>query len=87
MQELLTYIVQSIVQHPESVDISQVISEDGSHITLRLSVHPDDMGIIIGKEGNVARSLRNIVKVLAAKSDKRVYIDILETSGEHQTES
>ena len=82
MQELLTYIVTSIVHHPDEVAVTQVESEDGQHVTLRLSVHADDMGIIIGKEGNIARSLRNIVKAQALKHNQKVYIDILESGAE-----
>lgn len=78
MQELLTYIVTSIVHHPDSVQVTQMESEDGQHVTLRLSVHPDDMGVIIGRNGNIARSLRNIVKARALKKNQKVYIDILE---------
>jgi predicted RNA-binding protein YlqC (UPF0109 family) len=78
MQELLEYIVRSIVTHPDAVVVTQVMSEDQSHVTLRLAVDQEDMGLIIGKEGNIARSLRNLVKVAAMKQNKRVYIDILE---------
>ena len=59
MQELLTYIVTAIVHHPEAVTVSQVESEDGQHITVRLSVHADDMGLIIGKDGNIAMKHMN----------------------------
>lgn len=82
MQELLTYIVTAIVHHPDEVSVSQLESEDGQHITLRLSVHPEDMGLIIGKEGNIARSLRNIVKAQAIKHNQKVYIDILEANAD-----
>ena len=86
MQELLSYIVKAIVRHPEAVEISQVVNEDGTHITLRLTVDPEDMGLIIGKDGNVARALRNIVKVSAVKQNKRVYIDILESGADQQAD-
>ena len=82
MQELLTFVVKSIVNHPDDVVVTSVSSEDGQHITLRLSVNPADMGTIIGREGNVARSLRNLVKVAAVKHDQRVYIDILESTSQ-----
>ncbi len=86
MQELLAYIVTAIVHHPEDVAVTEIFSEDGEHVTLRLKVNPEDMGLIIGREGNVARALRNIVKVSAMKNNKRVYIDIIE-SGEIDAES
>jgi uncharacterized protein len=86
MQELLTFIVSAIVHHSEAVKVTQVESEDGQHVTLRLSVHPDDMGIIIGKGGNIARALRNIVKARAVKNNQKVYIDILESGQEAEVE-
>lgn len=79
MDALLLYIIQHIVTYPEDARVAQVESEDGQHVTLRLSVNPEDMGIVIGKDGNVARSLRNVLKVAAIKSHQRVYLDILES--------
>jgi predicted RNA-binding protein YlqC (UPF0109 family) len=80
MDSLLLYIVQRMVTHPDDVAVTPVESEDGQHLTLRLSVHQDDMGLVIGKDGNIARSLRNLLKVAAMKQHKRVYLDILEAA-------
>ena len=79
MDELLTFIVQHIVQNPDDVRVTAVPSEDGQHLTLRLSVNPEDMGMVIGRDGNTARSLRNLLKVAAIKNHQRVYLDILES--------
>lgn len=87
MTELLSYIVTSIVRHPEDVKVSQVENEDGTHITLRLAVHPDDMGLIIGRQGSIARALRNIVKAKALQHGSKVYIDILEANGDQSAAS
>jgi predicted RNA-binding protein YlqC (UPF0109 family) len=87
MRELLHYVVTAIVHHPDDVVITEVVSEDGSHLTLRLSVNQEDMGLIIGRDGNIARSLRNIVKVLAIKHNQRVFIDILESTPASSTEA
>lgn len=81
MDELLTFIVQHIVEHPDDVEVIAVPSEDGQHLTLRLSVNPEDMGMVIGRDGNTARSLRNLLKVAAIKNHQRVYLDILESNG------
>jgi predicted RNA-binding protein YlqC (UPF0109 family) len=80
MDSLLTYIVQHIVNHPEEVVVTSIPSEDGQQVNLQLSVHPEDMGIVIGKDGNIARALRNLLKVGALKQQQRVYLDILEAS-------
>lgn len=82
MDSLLTYIVQHIVSRPEDVRVSQVVSDDGQHLSLRLSVNQEDMGMVIGKDGNIARSLRNLLKVAALKHNQRVYLDILESGAE-----
>lgn len=86
MQELLSFIVTAIVRHPEDVVVTQVESEDSQHITLRLTVHPEDMGLIIGKGGNIARSLRSIVKAKAIKNSQKVYIDIIEAGSTSNTD-
>ncbi len=80
MNELIAYIAQSIVQHPDQVVVTEDLSEDNNTTTLHLTVHPDDMGSIIGKDGNIARALRSIAKALAIKQGQRVYIDIVETA-------
>jgi predicted RNA-binding protein YlqC (UPF0109 family) len=79
MQELLTFIVKKIVTQPDDVLVTSFESEDGQQLTLRLSVNQEDMGLVIGREGNVARSLRNVLKVAALKQHQRVYLDILES--------
>jgi predicted RNA-binding protein YlqC (UPF0109 family) len=86
MDDLLTYIVRHIVTHPDEVAVSQVISEDEQHLTLRLAVNQQDMGLVIGKDGNTARALRNILKVAALKSNQRVYLDILEAGADAPTQ-
>lgn len=82
MQELISYIAKQIVDHPSSVEVSQIISDDDQSVTIRLTVHPDDMGSIIGKDGNIARSLRSIAKSSALKQNRKVFVDILEAPQE-----
>lgn len=78
MEDLLTFVVKNIVTKPDEVNVTSFESEDGENVTLRLSVSQEDMGLVIGREGNIARSLRNLLKVAALKHHKRVYLDILE---------
>lgn len=87
MESLLTYIVQHIVTHPEDVVVTEVPSEDGQHLTLRLTVNQEDMGLVIGRDGNIARALRNVLKVGALKHNQRVYLDILDNQTEVEAEA
>ncbi len=75
-QEFVDYVVKAIVDHPEDVRSERTVDEMGVLITL--SVHPEDMGQIIGKEGRTAKSLRTLLRVLGAKTNARVNLKIEE---------
>jgi uncharacterized protein len=74
MKELLHYIACSLVDRPEDVQIKE---RSGRYtITLELSVHPDETGKVIGRNGRVAKAIRDVMSVAAARQNKRVHIDI-----------
>lgn len=75
MKELLTYLAKSLVDSPDSVQVSEVQGERST--ILELKVAPDDMGKVIGKQGRIAQALRTIVKAAAVKSGKRVMVEIM----------
>lgn len=74
MKSLLEVIAKALVDHPDSVVIEEVAQ--GRNKTYRLSVHPDDMGKVIGKQGRIARALRTVVGAKALKENERVTIEI-----------
>ncbi len=74
MKELVELIAKSLVDHPDDVVVTEV--EDEGTITLELTVAPDDMGKVIGKQGRIAKSIRTVVKAAASKGDKKVIVDI-----------
>lgn len=76
MKELVSRIVQAIVDYPEDVRIN--IVESGSTIVIELSVAKSDIGKVIGKQGNMARALRTILSNAATKLKKRSVLQILE---------
>lgn len=76
-KELLEYIVKNLVAYPDKVEISEV--ENEGKITLKLKVAKEDMGRIIGKEGRIIRSIREIIYSYAAKESKKVSVDVEET--------
>jgi uncharacterized protein len=75
-EEFLTYIIQSIVDHPEDVVVSRKIDEMG--VLLTLQVHPNDMGQVIGRAGTVVDAIRTLVRIVGIKIDARVNLKILE---------
>ena len=76
MQPLFTSIAKALVDAPESVNVTQV---DGEKITvLELRVAKEDLGKVIGKQGQTARSMRTILNAVAKKAGKRVVLEIIE---------
>jgi predicted RNA-binding protein YlqC (UPF0109 family) len=75
VKELIETIAKALVDHPEAVRVNTVEKE---RLTVyELSVHPDDMGKVIGKQGRVAKALRTVVNSAAAHSQKRVTVEIV----------
>lgn len=77
--EFVEYIVKNIVDHPDDVKLDRVIDEMGVLITL--SVHPEDMGQVIGREGSTAKSIRTLLRVIGARNNSRVNLKINEPEG------
>jgi len=78
-QALLEYAVKAIVDHPEAVETTRTIDQMG--VLLTLTVHPDDMGKIIGKSGKTAEALRILLRVAGMKGNARVNLKINEPIG------
>jgi uncharacterized protein len=77
MKDLILTIVKPLVDHPENVHID--IEEGANGITYKLSVHPEDMGKVIGKQGKVAKSIRTVVYAAAGSSQqKKIFLEIVE---------
>jgi predicted RNA-binding protein YlqC (UPF0109 family) len=76
MKALIEYIAQSLVEHPEQVQVREVGS--GSRVRIELVVARDDMGRIIGKNGKVANAIRTLLRVGAERAGREVTLDIVE---------
>ena len=74
LKQTLTGIAQAIVDHPEDVVVNEQV--DNSSIDLTLTVAPDDMGMVIGRHGRIAKAIRTVIKAAAAGSGKKVNVDI-----------
>ena len=74
MQEPLKDIAKAIVDSPDEVTVTQ--TEDDNTITLTLTVAPDDMGMVIGRHGKIAKAIRTVIKAASVNSGKKVNVDI-----------
>jgi uncharacterized protein len=75
----LDYVIKALVDNPDGVAITRTVDEMG--VLLTLTVHPDDMGKIIGRDGNIAKALRTLLRVVGMKHNARVNLKINEPAG------
>jgi hypothetical protein len=75
-QEFLEYVVKALCDHPDAVRIERKVDEMG--VLLSLKVHPDDMGQIIGKQGQTVKALRHLIRIIGLKNHARVTLRIEE---------
>jgi predicted RNA-binding protein YlqC (UPF0109 family) len=76
MKELIKYIAESLVDHPDQVSVSEV--EGNQTSVLELKVAKEDLGKVIGKQGRTARAMRTILSAASAKIKKRTVLEIIE---------
>ncbi|WP_018922578.1 KH domain-containing protein [Salsuginibacillus kocurii] len=76
MKTLLERIVRAIVDYPEEVKVTA--TEEEATVYLKLHVHSDDIGRVIGKKGRVASSIRTVLTAASTRLEKRVRLDIVE---------
>ena len=74
LQETLKDIAKAIVDSPDEVQVAQ--TEDDNTITLTLTVAPDDMGMVIGRHGKIAKAIRTVIKAASVNTGKKVSVDI-----------
>lgn len=78
MKDALEFIVSSIVDNPEKASVTE--EEQDGVIQFVIAVAKEDMGKVIGKEGKVIRSIRNVLKIRAIKENKRIAISLSENA-------
>ena len=76
MKEILETIISTLVSNPEAISINQIDGEQS--VIFEVKVAEEDMGKIIGRQGTIAKSIRTIMKAVAAKENKRVSIEFLD---------
>lgn len=80
MKDLVEYVVESLVDHPEQVHVEE--TEMPAETLLELTVATSDMGRVIGKGGRVINAIRALVQVAAAKQGKQATLELLESGDE-----
>jgi predicted RNA-binding protein YlqC (UPF0109 family) len=75
MKELVKFIAQSLVDSPDQVNVKEI--QENDTVRIELTVAPDDMGKVIGKQGRIAKAIRTVVKAAAAKEKKKIVVEIL----------
>ena len=74
LKETLIEIAQAIVDSPDEVTVLE--SEENGTVNLTLSVAQDDMGMVIGKHGKIAKAIRTVMKAAAGTCGKKVNVEI-----------
>jgi len=78
-QEFVDFVVKALVDNPDDVKTERHVDEMGVLITLHLN--PQDMGKVIGRDGQTAKALRTLLRVVGAKERARVNLKIVEPEG------
>jgi predicted RNA-binding protein YlqC (UPF0109 family) len=74
---LLEYVTEWLVDNPDEVEISEVEGERGATV-LEISVHPDDVGKMIGKRGRIIRSLRALARAAGQRDGQTVLVEVVD---------
>ncbi|MGI6152387.1 MAG: KH domain-containing protein [Christensenellaceae bacterium] len=75
MRELVEYIAKNLVEFPDQVRVTE--REESNAFIIELSVAPDDMGKVIGKQGRIAKAIRTVVKAATGKDSKKYVVEIV----------
>jgi len=78
-QEFIENVVKALVGHPDDVKAERTVDERGVLITLH--INQEDMGYVIGRQGQTARALRTLLRIVGAKNNARVNLKIYEPEG------
>ena len=76
MKELLTYLIQNLVDHPDEVTVTERAS--GSETVYEVRVADGDMGKVIGRQGRIIKEVRVLMKAVAQRKGKKVSVEVLD---------
>ncbi len=75
LKDILADLAKAIVDTPDEVNVTEEQDSDGN-VVLTLSVAPDDMGMVIGRHGKIAKAIRTVMKAAANTINKKVTVEI-----------
>ncbi|MDL2237266.1 KH domain-containing protein [Christensenellaceae bacterium OttesenSCG-928-K19] len=75
MRELVEFMAKSLVDQPDAVNVTE--REEDNAFIIEITVAPDDMGKVIGKQGRIAKAIRTVVKAASVKSPKKYIVEIV----------
>ncbi len=76
MKELLTYIIQNLVDHPDEVTVTE--REAGNETVFEVRVADGDMGKVIGRQGRIIKEVRILMKAVAQRKGKKVSVEVID---------
>lgn len=76
IQAMIEYIASSLVDDANSVDVKEAAKED--YVVMELTVKPEDLGKVIGKNGQTARAIRTLVNAAASRAGEKIIFEIRE---------
>ena len=76
MKDLIKCIVQSLVDHPEQVEVSEIESDRTLMLEIRMA--KEDIGKVIGKQGRTVQAIRTILRAASGKAKKHAVIEIID---------
>jgi predicted RNA-binding protein YlqC (UPF0109 family) len=76
MEEFIAYLVKNMVQEPDLVDVRSLEGQSGLLIEIRVA--PEDVGKVVGRKGNVIRSLRTLAMTVGARLGRRIHLEIIQ---------
>ena len=76
MKELLTYMIQNLVDHPDEVSVTE--REAGAETVYEVRVADGDMGKVIGRQGRIIKEVRVLMKAVAQRQGKKVSVEVLD---------
>ncbi len=78
-QDFLEFLVKALVDHPDDVKVARKVDEMG--VLLSLKVAPQDMGLIVGRQGSTAKAIRSLLRIVGMRNNARVNLKIEEPEG------
>ena len=75
MEEFLRIMISNLVDNKEAVEINEI--DNGKSVTFEVKVAQEDMGKVIGKQGRIAQSIRNVMKAVANKEHKKASVEFI----------